>query len=92
MSILTDELEERYPVDQGAIMPLLDREQVALMQRRNYTAGAKRQRTPKELESMAATLNKYAGQDWEQDTAVNIIRHILEAGDNTRDNTSATSR
>lgn len=47
MSILTDELEERYPVDQGAIMPLLDREQVALMQRRNYTAGAKRQRTPR---------------------------------------------
>lgn len=41
---------------------------------------------------MAATLNKYAGQDWDQDTAVNIIRHILEAGDSTRDNTSTTGR
>lgn len=85
MSILDDELEERYPIEQGDITPLIDRTQLALMQRANYKAGAKRRRTEPELDAMADTILQYAGNRWTHAVAVEIVQRILDAGDHERD-------
>lgn len=85
MSILTEELEERYPIEQGDITPLIDRTQLALMQQANYKAGAKRARTHRELDAMADALLQYTGPRWPRSSTVDIIRDILDAGDRARD-------
>lgn len=89
MSILTEELEERYPIEQGDITPLIDRTQLALMQQANYKAGAKRARTRRELDAMADRLLQYTGPRWSHASAANIVRNILDAGDRARDENPA---